>query len=254
MIWKNVPSIPNLEVSDTGLVRTFHHGWNRTVIKKMREDKDGYLIVSVVLADKRETTRRVHRLVAETFIANPDNLPIVNHLDGDKQNNHVSNLEWTTVSGNTKHGYDVLGVKSAAAQKVLLYINDKPFSTYDTVWQLAEQLGVNRNLIKRNNKSINELFKVEYVSQDFEHEYHNKDVFNNGFRLDLHQRYFKTDNKYFCGLKAVREHFNLKVTMGTMRGYVANKYINIKAKNNMKVRIDTITCGEYLDVMNLINW
>ena len=104
MIWKNVPDIPNLEVSNSGLVRTFHHGWNRTVIKKMREDKDGYLIVSVVLADKSETTRRVHRLVAQTFIENPNNLPIVNHLDGDKQNNHVSNLEWTTVSGNTKHG------------------------------------------------------------------------------------------------------------------------------------------------------
>lgn len=254
MIWKNVPSIPNLEVSNTGLVRTFHHGWNRTVIKKMREDKDGYLLVSVVLADKRETTRRVHRLVAQTFIANPDNLPIVNHLDGDKQNNHVSNLEWTTVSGNTKHGYDVLGVKSGTAQKVLLYINDKPFSIYDTVRQLAEQLGVNKGLIKRIDKSTDGLFKAEHVSQDFEYEYHNKAIFKNGFRLNSRKRYFKTDNKYFCGLEAVREHFNLKVSMSSMRRYVVDKYINIKAKNNMKVRIDTITCGEYLEVMNLINW
>ena len=254
MIWKNLPDIPNLEVSNTGLVRTFHHGWNKTVIKKMREDKDGYLMVSVVLADKRETTRKVHRLVAQTFIENPDNLPIVNHLDGDKQNNHVSNLEWTTVSGNTKHGYDVLGVKSAAAQKVLLYINNKPFSTYDTVRELAEQLGVNRNLIKRIDKSFDGLFKAEYVSQDFKHEHHNKDIFNNGFRLNSRKRYFKADNKYFCGLEEVREYFDLKVSMGTMRVYVADKYINIKAKNNMKVKIDTITCGEYLDVMNLINW
>ncbi len=51
------------------------------------------------------TSRYVHRLVAETFIANPDNLPEVNHIDGNPLNNHVDNLEWCTRSENVAHAY-----------------------------------------------------------------------------------------------------------------------------------------------------
>lgn len=48
---------------------------------------------------------KLHRLLAEAFIPNPDNLPQVNHKDGDKLNNKLSNLEWVTASGNTEHAY-----------------------------------------------------------------------------------------------------------------------------------------------------
>lgn len=52
------------------------------------------------------TSKRVHRLVAQTFIPNPSNLPEVNHLDGNKNNNHVTNLEWCTRAHNQQHAYN----------------------------------------------------------------------------------------------------------------------------------------------------
>ena len=54
---------------------------------------------------KKEKAYTVHRLVAETFLKKIDGLDFVNHLDGDKKNNHVDNLEWCTKSQNAKHAY-----------------------------------------------------------------------------------------------------------------------------------------------------
>lgn len=70
----------------------------------LRDNKRGYKVYTTRL--KGATIRiRLHRAVAECFIDNPDNKPIVNHKDGDKMNCHVSNLEWNTVSENTSHAW-----------------------------------------------------------------------------------------------------------------------------------------------------
>ena len=76
-------------------------------------NKAGYRVVS--LYDKqthKRSTIRVHRLVAEAFIANPEGKEDVNHIDGNKANNVVENLEWATRSENMLHKCRVLGKKS----------------------------------------------------------------------------------------------------------------------------------------------
>jgi len=82
-----------------GRVKSLHYGKER--IMKTPDNYKGYKFVDF----SKQTTKakQVHRLVAEAFIPNPMNLPVVNHLDGDKHNNCASNLEWCTAKENTNH-------------------------------------------------------------------------------------------------------------------------------------------------------
>lgn len=68
-------------------------------------NRDGYKVVGL-WKNNKATAKTVHRLVALAFIPNPENKPCVNHIDGNKQNNHVSNLEWVTYSENTVHSFE----------------------------------------------------------------------------------------------------------------------------------------------------
>lgn len=71
---------------------------------KYNNDKQGYLLVHLCKNGKR-TCKKVHRLVVEAFLENKDSKEYVNHIDGNKQNNAVYNLEWVTPSENNIHAY-----------------------------------------------------------------------------------------------------------------------------------------------------
>src|SRR5271169_2748796 len=67
--------------------------------------KDGYVIVNL-FSEGKPVHKYMHRLVAEAYVPNPDNLPDINHLDCNPANNRKDNLEWCTTSQNIKYGYD----------------------------------------------------------------------------------------------------------------------------------------------------
>ena len=99
----------------------------------------GYYSVGI-----RRKTHMVHRLVAQAFIPNPENKPFVNHIDGNKLNNHVSNLEWCTVQENNLHarqtglhkqavGHKINYQSDASKRKALSNLKDKSKLTPDDV-------------------------------------------------------------------------------------------------------------------------
>lgn len=87
-------------------------------IIKTSVNSNGYLKVTL-WKDGKYCTRQVHLLVAQQFIPNPNNLPVVNHIDGNKQNPNMNNLEWCTYSENTQHAFNT-GLIKKTSDKVVV--------------------------------------------------------------------------------------------------------------------------------------
>lgn len=99
--WKPILGFEGYEISTLGRVKSLRKG-NPKILKSHIVGA-GYLKNELMQNDIPHL-RYVHRLVAQAFIPNVDNKPEANHLDGDKTNNHVNNLEWVTHEENGQHG------------------------------------------------------------------------------------------------------------------------------------------------------
>jgi len=116
------------------------------------KDKLGYFIIDL-FKDKKRYTKKVHRLLSEEFIPNPNNLKEVNHIDGNKSNYNISNLEWCDRSSNMKHAFrtGLLNVKHNPLYDLETGIK------YSSTKEAAEILGINYGTLKGyiNGKSKN---------------------------------------------------------------------------------------------------
>ncbi len=102
--FKKIKNYENYEISENGIIRR-----NNKILKPYLTGKGNKKYLTIALC-KNGTIKKfkIHRLVAETFIPNPENKKTVNHIDGNKLNNCVNNLEWCTYSENNIHSYQKL--------------------------------------------------------------------------------------------------------------------------------------------------
>lgn len=155
--WRDVPGYEGLyQVSNTGLVLSLPTDRHRGVVLMPAPDKDGYKRVKLTKGCVKQTFS-VHRLVALAFIPNPDLKQEVNHIDGNKANNSVSNLEWATREENERHSRKT-GLNASSpcsfARSVAAKNRSKPVvcddgRVFENARRAGEALGVNPNSVSR---------------------------------------------------------------------------------------------------------
>jgi hypothetical protein len=151
------------EITKDGKVRSLYKHHQHYQMQQ-RIDRAGYLTVRLTKKDKG-STRTIHRLLALTFIPNPDKKRCVNHKDGNKLNNSLLNLEWCTHSENLKHAYDNGLIKKNKgkhhheARKLQCL---KTGQIFDTIKDAAKKAGVNYNTFRNslNTNSNREFVKL----------------------------------------------------------------------------------------------
>lgn len=160
--WKCIPSYPNYQASTLGQIR---HSKTLKILKPYNVP-NGYSQVRLSLGSRTDfVVTRVHRLVAETWIPNPDNKPTVNHINRDHFDNKACNLEWMTSQEQSKHFTQLHTHKASINTRKCI----KYETLHDEVWkdidEFPEYIVSNLGRIKRRN--------IEYVLQG-----HSKSVYD----------------------------------------------------------------------------
>lgn len=116
------------------------------VLKPLKLTK-GYLGVVLYDKDSKGKTYKIHRLVAQAFIPNPNNLPQVNHIDGNKENNNVNNLEWCNQKENMQHSYKI-GLRRNIVKSINQYDKNGNFiKKWDSIMQAERCLKISNTSI-----------------------------------------------------------------------------------------------------------
>lgn len=167
-IWKRSSLAPQYEVSSLGRVR--HRDTKR--VRKPLSRPNGYYYISISDAGMKYGVKKltIHRLVAQEFLPNPDNLPQVNHIDGNKSNNAVNNLEWCSVSHNIRHSSCVLGNYRKITDEMAAEIKSKyvPYSKKGSgtcLYDLAQEYGLHIATVSELCRG-EKIYSLEKVSRE----------------------------------------------------------------------------------------
>ena len=125
-----IKEYPQYAISKTGKVMKLS---NHKILKPSKK-KNGYLQINLFTNDRRRKKEYIHRLVAITYIPNPNKFPEVNHIDRVRSNNKVENLEWVTRTENIE--------KSSIKKKIKVFKNGKFLKEYDSIQDACKELNL----------------------------------------------------------------------------------------------------------------
>ena len=156
-------------------------------------DKNGYHIISLT-HKKKKYTRKVHRLVAEAFIPNPDNKPEVNHINGNKIDNRICNLEWVTTEENTQLA-SINGLRQGSlSPEIVEYVCVLLSSNMYSIEKISYLSGIDvKNIQKILNKKT-----WKNISDRFDVSNYDKNKFSKDKRMISKIRYTKTQIHEIC--------------------------------------------------------
>ena len=159
--WKDIEGYEGLyQVSNYGEVRSLDrkqthliNGKERTMSLKGKvlskaNSADGYHYVALSKNGKL-VPHRINRLVAQAFIPNPNNEPQVNHIDEDRKNNHVDNLEWCSAKYNANYGNHRARLINVSSVMLKVTFKDGNYEIYSSRAEASEKLGINKGSISR---------------------------------------------------------------------------------------------------------
>lgn len=141
--WRVIDEFPMYVINRDGVVKNTHTNY----IKKPSVGKRGYLVYSMH-KDKHSYLRTLHIMLARAFLPNPKNLPQVNHIDGDKLNNSLSNLEWCTGYDNVMHARNTgLHLTDGDKAVVQCLLDGTPIKVYRSISEASRETGISRGAI-----------------------------------------------------------------------------------------------------------
>lgn len=141
ILWIDVPGFPRHQAHPEGEVRI-----KKT--KKIMKCENRTYEYRVGTIDKKNIP--IHRIIAQTFIPNPNNLPQVNHKNGNKRDNRVCNLEWVTASQNVLHAYKSgLNYSSGPAMPVKITMKDGTFIVYASAKEASKAMNIHKAIISQ---------------------------------------------------------------------------------------------------------
>lgn len=156
-VWKVIKDFPNYQVSNYGMIR---NGKTGNILKPLL-NKDDYYYVDLYNEPRKPVHKRIHRLVADAFLGPHPNL-VVNHIDGDKHNNNLSNIEWVTPEENSRLASET-GLYKTKPVKII-----ETGDIFRSVRECADYLNVHpsdiNHVITGQRKSIRG-FHFEYINE-----------------------------------------------------------------------------------------